>query len=178
MRQENSKPAIISANGCGCLVLLMCIGVMTAIAHPSFFGMATKARQSEGKQYISSMNKGQQAYYAENNALTNSVDGLGLGLKTETTNYKYSIRATKTASIHYALAKINNIKSYFGGVFVIPAKKINSKADNRDAITTVIILCETDDRPLFRFKPADEAAEPIYQNGKVICGKGTTELTR
>ena len=51
-------------------------------------------------------------------------------------------------------------------------------------MTTVTILCETEKRPFFRVKQTDmpdqpaEPAEPIYQNGEVICGKGTTEVSK
>jgi type IV pilus assembly protein PilA len=184
-RQENSigqpksESSSLLLRGCGCLVLLMCIGVMSAIALPSFLSMATKAKQSEAKQYISSMNKGQQAHFAEKSAFATSIAALGIGIQTETIAYKYSILATKTAAFSYAVAKGNTIKNYFGGVFLVPAKELDPNAA-RDEMTTISILCEEaeDKNHFFRFKPADEAAEPIYQNGKVICGKGTTELTR
>ena len=51
------------------LVVIIIIGILAAIALPSFLSQANKAKQSEGKQYISSLNKGQQAYYVENNKL-------------------------------------------------------------------------------------------------------------
>ncbi|MEG4319848.1 MULTISPECIES: type IV pilin-like G/H family protein [unclassified Microcoleus] len=166
MRQENSKPA----NGCGCLVLLMCIGVLTAIALPSYLTMANKAKQSEGKQYVGSMNRAQQAKFAENTAFSNSVAALGLGIKTETTNYKYSTRATKQAAFNYAVSKAKDVKvkSYIGGVFLVPAFPNAPKNE----MTTVAILCQADSPGTM--KPA----EPTYQNGKVICGKGTTEVTK
>ncbi len=168
MRQENSKPA----NGCGCLGLLMCIGVIGAmIALPSFLNKANKAKQSEAKQYVGSMNRAQQAKFAENGAWATSIPALGLGIKTETTNYKYSTRATKQAAFNYGVSKHKTEKSYVGGVFVVPAKEVDANAV-KDAMTTSSILCEADDRSTI------EPAEPIYQNGKVICGKGTTELTR
>ncbi|MCU0547366.1 MAG: type IV pilin-like G/H family protein [Oscillatoriaceae cyanobacterium Prado104] len=180
MSQQKSKLAsifLIVDRGCGCL-FLMFIAVMGAIAMPTFLNMAYKAKRSEAKQYLSSMNKGQQAYYAEKVALANSIDALGLGIKTETKWYKYSIRATKTAVFHYALAKEGMLKNHVSAVFLVPAKELYRDAD-RDAITTLAILCETnEERPLITFKPADKPAEPIYQNGKVICGKGTTEVTK
>jgi type IV pilus assembly protein PilA len=145
-----------------------------------FEGMATKAKQSEGKQYVGSMNRAQQAKFAENDALATSVDALGLGIKTETNNYKYSLRVTQTASFNYAVAKNKTLKDYVGGVFLVPAKKLDPNA-RRDEMMTVAILCETEKRPWFRVKRTDEPdepAEPIYQNGEVICGKGTTEVTR
>ncbi len=47
------------------LVLIIIIRILSAIALPSFLNQANKAKQSEAKQYIASINKGQQAYYAE-----------------------------------------------------------------------------------------------------------------
>ncbi|MCW6051913.1 type IV pilin-like G/H family protein [Lyngbya sp. CCAP 1446/10] len=169
MRQENSKPAIISVDGCGCLVLLMCIGVMGAIALPSVLSMASKAKQSEGKQYVSSLNKGQQAYYAEKNAFSTSIEALGLGLKTETTNYKYSLRVTKQAAFNYGVSKQKKAKSYVGGVFLVPAAP---NAPKNAMITSSTILCKADSPGTI------EPAEPTYQNGKLMCGKGTTEVTK
>jgi type IV pilus assembly protein PilA len=143
--------------------------------------MVTKSKQSEAKQYVGSMNRAQQAKFAEDNAFASSVNALGLGIKTETTNYKYSTRATQTAAFNYAVAKKPELKSYFGGVFLIPipANKLDPNA--RDEMTTVTILCETEKRPWFIVKRTDEPdgpAQPIYQNGEVICGKGTTELSK
>jgi type IV pilus assembly protein PilA len=181
MRQQSFKPASlfykrpsksarILYNGCGCLVILM---ILTAIALPSFLNKAYKATNSEAKQYVGSMNKGQQAKFAENGAWGTSVDALGLGIKTETSNYKYSIRSTKQAVFNYGISKHKKLPSYFGAVFLVAAKEIDPNAE-RNLITTVAILCETETRPLITFKPADKPAEPSYQNGEVICGKGTT----
>ena len=144
---------------------------------PPFVTMAIKAKQSEAKQYVSSMNKGQQAYYADNSAFSNYIPSLGLGLKTETNNYKYSTRVTQTAAFIYSVAKDKILKNYVGGIFLVPAKDPNAPKDARE---TISIICETEKRPLFRVKQTDEPdepAEPIYQNGEVICGTGTTKVT-
>jgi len=146
----------------------------------SFVVLANKAKQSEAKQYVSSINRGQQAYLAENSAFSNYIPALGLGIKTETNNYKYSTRTTQTAAFNYAVAKKPELKSYVGGVFLVPAQKLDPNA-RRDEMRTERILCETEKRPFFRVKRTDEPdepAEPIYQNGEIICGKGTTELTK
>jgi type IV pilus assembly protein PilA len=42
------------------LVVIIIIGILSAIALPAFLNQANKA-----KQYIASLNKGPQAYYAE-----------------------------------------------------------------------------------------------------------------
>ena len=93
------------------------------IIFPTFFMCnANKAKQSEGKQYLSSINKGQQAYYAENTTFSKSMNALGLGLKTETTNYNYSISATKNAAFNYAVSSNETkiLTSYVGAVFLVP----------------------------------------------------------
>jgi type IV pilus assembly protein PilA len=172
MRQEYSKSNSILSKGCGCLSLslfsLILFGIIIAIALPSFLNKANKAKQSEAKQYVGSMNKGQQAYFAENSAFSNSVAALGLGLKTETPNYKYSLRSTKKAAFNYAVSKQKTEKSYVSAVFLVPAYPNAPK----DEMMTTAILCEADSPGTI--KPA----EPTYQNGKVICGQGTTEVTK
>ena len=202
MRQQKSKSNSILLKvysillkGCGCLLLVygatsllpsglfFTFGIkdkqVEVFVLPSLLMMAINAHQSEAKQYLSSMNKGQQAYFAETSAFSNSIPALGLGLETETNNYKYSLRVTQTPSFHYAVAKKKTLKNYVGGVFLVPAKKLDPNA-RRAEMTTLTILCETEKRPFFRVKRTDEPdepAEPIYQNGEIICGKGTTELT-
>jgi type IV pilus assembly protein PilA len=181
MRQEDSKSNSILAKGCGCLSLslfsLIFFGIIIAMTLPSFLSNSNKAKQSEAKQYVSSINKGQQAYFAENSAFGTSIADLGLGIKTETTNYKYSLRVTNQAAFNYAVSKQRALKNYVGAVFLVPAKEVSSNAD-RDKMMTISILCEAEDNRLIKFKPADKPAEPIYQNGEVICGKGTTLVSK
>jgi type IV pilus assembly protein PilA len=95
---------------------------------------------------------------------------LGIGIKTETRNFNYSIRATKKAAFNYAVAKGKNLKSYVGGVFVVPAKNFEPNAA-KEEITTTSILCVSD------FPGSIKPAEPTYENGKSACGKGTTQVT-
>jgi len=173
MRQRDYNLPSSSPNGCGCLVLLILLTpVIGVLVFSSFFLCnANKAKQSEAKQYVGSMNRAQQAKFAEDTAFATSVDALGIGIKTETNNYKYSTRATKQAAFNYGVSKQAKLKSYVGGVFVVPAKEIDANAA-KDEMKTTAILCEADARGTM--KPA----EPIYQNGKVACAKGTTDLRR
>jgi len=168
MSQPDSKSASILPNGCGCLLLLMGVVVIGVLALPSFLASRNKARTMEAIQYVSSMSRAQQAYFAEKNAFSSSVDALGIGIKTETTNFKYSIHATKKAAFNYAVAKGNYFKSYVGGVFLVPAKNFEPNAAKEER-TTTSILCEADSPGTI--KPA----EPTYKNGKIACGKGTRQ---
>jgi type II secretory pathway pseudopilin PulG len=167
---KNQESVVSNAayGGCGCLLLLMGIGVISAIALPSFLRQGGKAKQSENKQYVSAMNKAQQAVFIETSAFATSFDALGIGIKTETTNFKYSIRATKKAAFNYGVSKEKDLKSYVGGVFLVPAKNFEPNAAKEER-TTRSILCEADSPGTI--KPA----EPTYKNGKIACGKGTTQ---
>ncbi|MCU0547357.1 MAG: general secretion pathway protein GspH [Oscillatoriaceae cyanobacterium Prado104] len=203
MRQQKFNSNSTLPKGCGCLLLAV-VGVIGPIAllfspplffyfgikdkqveisvGGSFFRWTINSKQSEAKQYVSSMNRAQQAYFAENSAFSNYITALGIGIKTETNNYKYSTHATQTAAFNYAVAKDKIFKDYVGGIFLVPAKELNPSAD-RNEMMTVAILCETEkrQRPWFRIKRTDDPdkpAEPTYQNGEVICGTGTTEVTK
>jgi type IV pilus assembly protein PilA len=104
---------------------------------PAFLNQANKAKQSEGKQYVSSINKGQQAYYAERTAFGSDVASLGLGLKTATNNYNYTVTggtATADALATPNTSTIGSLKGYAGGVGLV---------DAGEAKTTQSVLCET-----------------------------------
>jgi type II secretory pathway pseudopilin PulG len=170
----NNQESIFSNatyGGCGCLLLLMVIGVIGAIALPSFLNTTNTPMISEAKSYVGSMNKAQQAHFAEKNAFATSVNALGIGINTETTSYKYSVRATKKAAFNYALGKENPLKSYVAGVFLVPAKNFEPNAA-KEEITTTSILCKAD------FPGTIKPAEPTYEKGKIACGKGTTQVTK
>jgi len=172
MSQQDSKSASILPNGCGCLLLLMGIGVIGAIALPSFLvsggGGCIPPKTGEARQYVSLVNRAQEALFIEKSAFATSVDALELGIKTETTNFKYSIRATKKAAFNYAVAKEKSLQSYVGGVFLVPPKNFEPNAA-KEKITTTSILCEAD------FPGTIKPAEPTYEKGKIACGKGTTQ---
>jgi hypothetical protein len=118
MRQQKSKSNSILLQvysgllkSCGCLLLVygatsllpsglfFTFGIkdkqVEVFVLPSLLTMAIKAMQSEAKQYLSSMNKGQQAYFAETSAFSNSIPALGLGLKQKQT----------TTNIHFVSLK-------------------------------------------------------------------------
>ena len=48
-----------------------------------------------------------------------------MGIKTETKNSNYSLITTKKATFNYAVSKQIYLKSFVGGVFVIPAQKLS-----------------------------------------------------
>ncbi|MDF5717612.1 MAG: type IV pilin-like G/H family protein [Rhizonema sp. NSF051] len=123
------------------LVVIIIIGILSAIALPSFLNQANKAKQSEAKTYIGSMNRAQQAFYLENNTFAAQADfsKLGLGIATQTTNYVYAINgggANTTAATNQAQLVLPKgpLKAYIGGVMV--GTTATSEA------TTLAVLCE------------------------------------
>lgn len=150
-------------------VVLIIIGILAHIALPSFLDCSLKARQSEGKQYLGSMNRAQQAYFADKGAFSNSVNDLGINIKTQTPNYKYSTISIKNAAFSYAVSshERKSLTSYVGAVFLVPV----SPAAN-DAKTTVSILCGA--TSFGKTQPAN----PILQNDVPVCAAGTEPLTK
>ncbi|MDE5094161.1 MAG: type IV pilin-like G/H family protein [Trichodesmium sp. St11_bin5] len=119
------------------LVVIIIIGILSAIALPSFLNQANKAKQSEAKTYVGSINKGHQAYFTENTRFTTDIDALGVGIATQTTNYKYGVTTstpTKTVVSEGETNFTDTLNSYAGNVFVITSSS---------GSTTRTILCET-----------------------------------
>ena len=147
----------------------MVMGAFLWVAVPSFLNKARITKQWEPRMYISSVNKGQQAYFAEKSVFSTSVKALGIGILTETKDYKYSLIATKKATFNYGVSKHKKLKSFVGGVFVVPATKVDSNS-SKNKLATTSILCPADSPGTI--KPP----EPTNQNGKIACATGTIEL--
>ena len=123
------------------LVVIIIIGILAAIALPSFLNQANKAKQSEAKTYAGSMNRGQQAYYLENDEFSTEIGELGLGIKTQTANYLYSstdLQTTAPAGVTNRAAAANAtapIRTYLGAVNVATIQTTSEA-------TTLAVLCE------------------------------------
>jgi type IV pilus assembly protein PilA len=143
------------------LVVIIIIGILSAIALPSFLSQANKAKQTEGKQYASSVNKAQQAYYAENSVFTNQMTSLGIGLKTSTTNYTYELSLADVNGAHVLAKPLAALKGYAGTVGLVPSG---------DAKGTQSVLCES--------TTAGTAAVGVADGTKVDCGGGMTAVTK
>ncbi|NET41042.1 type IV pilin-like G/H family protein [Okeania sp. SIO2B3] len=118
------------------LVVIIIIGILSAIALPSFLSQANKAKQAEAKQYIASINKGHQTYYAINTQFGPNIESLGIGIKTETANYSYT---TTNAVGNQATSDANpapGLKRYGGAVVLVAQAGTGDK-------TTETSLCES-----------------------------------
>jgi type IV pilus assembly protein PilA len=170
--EKNIPPDKKSKSWVGTLLRITFISVpvvmiLAAIPPPSFLCSASKAKASESKQYVGSMNRAQQAKYAEDGAFSNSINALNLGIKTQTTNYNYSTISTKNAAFSYGVARSNNLTSYIGAVFLVPV----SQSANKEK-TTVSILCAANSPG--KTQPPD----PILQKGNPVCAAGSSLVTK
>ncbi|MBW4477962.1 MAG: prepilin-type N-terminal cleavage/methylation domain-containing protein [Tolypothrix brevis GSE-NOS-MK-07-07A] len=100
------------------LVVVIIIGVLAAIALPSLLGQVSKAKQAEAKQNVGAINRAQQAYFLQPQEFADSIPELGIGIKTQTDNYNYTVTtntlATNSFSQTRAVARKTALKSYFG----------------------------------------------------------------
>ncbi|MBF2099252.1 MAG: prepilin-type N-terminal cleavage/methylation domain-containing protein [Gloeomargaritaceae cyanobacterium C42_A2020_066] len=71
------------------LVVIVIIGILSAIALPAFLNQTAKAKQSEAKNFGQAWVKGEKTYRAEFSRF-GSIQELALGLPTQTANYKYN----------------------------------------------------------------------------------------
>ena len=126
------------------LVVIIIIGILAAIALPSFLNQAAKARQSEAKTYTGSMNRSQQAYYLEKQGFAPSLTTLSLGIPTTTANYTYSTSGAAkgatgvaAAALSSALVRDQSLKAYGGAVNV-------ATPTGTGEATTLAALCEAE----------------------------------
>jgi type II secretory pathway pseudopilin PulG len=134
----------------------------------------------EARQYIGSINRAQQAYYAEYGQFSDSIAKLGLGIKEQTKNNNYTIVSSmgpvQTRRNHrepaqfesaIALAKPtdrNPGKSYTGAVFAYKEKGSN-------VIKTISAICESvGDNATYE----ETWSPPTFDGKKISCQSGTT----
>ena len=148
------------------LVVIIIIGILSAIALPSFLNQANKAKQSEAKTYVGSLNKGQQAYYTEKGSFGTAISDLGVGIKTQTVNYIYTTgtSGSSTGAIAQSVSSTTGvstvIRNYAGTVSLL------SEGTTSD-VTSVAILCETNN-------PGGTAAASTV--GNACNGTSTTNV--
>lgn len=120
------------------LVVIFIIGILAAIALPTFFKLINKAKESEATQYIGYLNNHQKGYYLEATEFTNSFETLSFpqeqtatsatailrsfGFSTrESKNYLYGIKVSTykgyPIATQVAVSKNLGVRSYFGIVW-------------------------------------------------------------
>ena len=74
------------------MIVVAIIGILAAIAYPSYDEYVKRANRSEGQALLNDAAARQERYFAQNNAYITSSDELSkLGLRTETGKYKLQV---------------------------------------------------------------------------------------
>ena len=160
------------------LVVIIIIGILAAIALPSFLNQAAKARQSEAKTYIGSANRSQQAYYLEKQRFAPDLSTLAIGIASTTANYSYSttgssrgVVGTDANAFSQAAPAEPSLKAYVGAV------NLATPTGSNEA-TTLATVCEAKLPPVnLGASPAnyDTVQEPftLTTNAAPVCNETT-----
>jgi type IV pilus assembly protein PilA len=122
------------------LVVIIIIGILSAIAIPNFLNQGAKAKQTEARQYIGIVNRVQTVYHSEHATFASTFDKLAMGNlfgstgTTSTSNYMYVLTATIDNTILTATAKDSVLKAYSG------ANNRYTNTDSKSVVTAVV--CE------------------------------------
>ena len=117
------------------LVVIIIIGILSAIALPSFLNQANKAKQSEAKQYVGTLNRVQQSYYLEKSAFASNLTDMANPVPATTDNYLYEFKTATGNVVNYGLSQKDPLKSYAGMVAI---SVVTASSD----ATTTAVLCE------------------------------------
>lgn len=142
------------------LVVIIIIGILAAIALPSFLNQAAKAKMTEAKTAVGAVNRAQQAYRIENPIFAKTFSDLEIGLPTATENYTYTVTsaAGNSATIKTAtVAGDKSLKNFSGAVFVT------------NAGLTAVGSCQTT-------QVAKPAGDPTLSTDKVVCPAGMENM--
>jgi type IV pilus assembly protein PilA len=143
------------------LVVIIIIGILAAIALPSLLGQVNKAKQSEAKNNIGALNRAQQAYQLEYSEFATGLTQLGIGIRSQTVNYKYSISQTGGVLFNQGAAIKSALKSYAGLVATITGDPTTGE------VLTVAAACESVNPTTAEFT---ESVDPTAVSGTQPCG--------
>jgi type IV pilus assembly protein PilA len=96
------------------LVVIIIVGVLAAIALPSFLNQIGKARGSEAKSNLGTINRSQQAYRLENGTFATAVGTLDA--KVSPKFYSYSATGGANSATATASTTLTDLKVYGAGV--------------------------------------------------------------
>jgi type IV pilus assembly protein PilA len=143
------------------IVVIVIIGILAAIAVPSFLGQTNRAREAEGIASVGTLNKAQQAFYLQNGRFAADMTELNAGIPATTTNYTYSTTSTAAGTTSRALSTASllpgsSLRGYVGLVQL----SVNSTTGEASSDA---ILCES-----------AAGATPVDPPNAQNCGAGQT----
>ncbi|WP_170861452.1 type IV pilin-like G/H family protein [Geitlerinema sp. PCC 9228] len=143
------------------LVTIVIIGILAAIALPTFLRQVDRASQSEAQNYIGSILRAQQSHRIANTRFANNINDLEeVMIPTQTENYQYGITGDDEQGTATAQPLDSKFRGYEGATRLVNP----SGAPNGQVLRTVI--CESDGTGI-----VPEAN--IQDNGTGNCNNGS-----
>jgi prepilin-type N-terminal cleavage/methylation domain-containing protein len=144
------------------LVVIIIIGVLSAIALPSFLNQAARAKHSEAVTNLGATNRSQQAYYQQNLRFASSMSELGLAEIEESSHYRYEFHTPAVSTLGTEARAIPivtdaSIRGFTGAVYI----QGNGEAD----LNFEVLLCQGDFGAAPELSYADEADGRITASG-------------
>lgn len=102
------------------LVVIIIISILTAIGLPNLINQGSKARQTEAKTLLGSVNRSQQTYRFETGVFANNINSLDVTFLGEYYSYSVHNHDGATAVTHQAVAQTNfqqDVRDYASGVY-------------------------------------------------------------
>ncbi len=145
------------------LVVIIIIGILAAIALPSFLNQANKAKQSEAKQYVGTLVRAQQAFYLEESKFAASISSLSKPVAAATTNYDYRTApdGSDGANVYGTPAKGKNALKAYSGAAQIAVATATSEATSFGGVCESVTL-----------GPTELTAPTFEADGKLKCNPG------
>ena len=141
------------------LIVVIILGILSAIAIPNLLNQIGKAREGEGKLLLSSIAFAQQSYFFEHQSFANSVSQLDVGFKSKYFDVDpspASLQSGGTVVLHQAEAKnasATNTRNYALGVYfinsgylVIICKSADPQTTTQAPATTTGVCTNNGDR--------------------------------
>jgi type IV pilus assembly protein PilA len=147
---KNKKPVALVVGGFTLIELLVSIvivGILSAIALPSYLNQAARTRASEAKANLGTINRSQQAYRLERGTFASSTNELDAKIAGK--NYIFSVSSSSSLS---ATARAQNSLS---------EAKISSAGVNQTNDVFTQIICETVDTQPINTDPDDPSVNSL-----------------
>lgn len=109
------------------LVVVIIIGILSAVALPNLLGQIGKARETEAKNNLGALSRGQQAYHYEKRVFfngSNISDAIGVNTTSRYYHFTADISADANKALHtaYAIAPIEDgARDFAAGVYYTDA---------------------------------------------------------
>lgn len=116
------------------LVVVIILGVLAAIALPSFLNQVAKSKQAQALKYIGVVNRAQQAYFLEHTSFATSLEDLGFEAQSTPTHYTVTFEPQGMMISTKATPTSTDLRGYAGVVF--------TTVDSGGSIQLDTLICE------------------------------------